>query len=131
MQANKITFSDSELHAVLINHTRYCLTRRSYAVSECCNLLKSKWSQIPVNTQTIICRDIKEAIDDDDQMIRIRQAQMERDCTTESYIHPMNKCDRSSWDRLLDFIDRPNQLEKRPVVPPIPTEDLGRSGWYH
>jgi hypothetical protein len=104
LQTNTITFNDSELHAVLINHTRYCLTRRSYAVSECCDLLKSKWSQVPVNTQNIIRRDIKEAIDDDDNMIRMRQAQLERDRTTESYIHPMNKCDRLNWNSILEFI---------------------------
>jgi hypothetical protein len=84
MQANTITFNDLELHAVLINHTRYCLTRCSYAVGECCDLLKAKWSQIPENTQTIIRRDIKEAIEHGDWM---------------------DKCDRSSWESLLQFID--------------------------
>lgn len=104
--SNTITFNDSELHAVLINHTRYCLTRRSYAVSECADLLKSKWSKIPVNTQTIIRRDIEEAIRDDDQTIKRREDKLTGADSINSCYFPMDQCDRSSWDRLLAFIDQ-------------------------
>jgi hypothetical protein len=78
MKQNTIIFNDSELHAILINQTRYCLTRRSYAVSECADLLKSKWSQIPINTQTIIRRDIATAIEDDDRTILFHSTHISR-----------------------------------------------------
>jgi hypothetical protein len=116
MQANTITFTDSELHAVLINHTRYCLARRSYAVAECADLLKSKWSQIPVNTQTIIRRDIEEAIRDDDQTIKRRDDKLAGADSITSCYFSMDKCDRSSWDSLLDFIKK-----KLPQVDPAKT----------
>ncbi len=117
MQKNSITFNDSELHAVLINHTRYCLTRRSYAVSECCDLLRVKWSQIPKNTQVIICRDIKEAIDDDNRWlelsnIRLAEANYNQDiCIFRCW----DECDRIEWERLFTFIDRVMAAKARGV----------------
>ncbi len=103
MQANTITFNDSELHAVLINHTRYCLTRRSYAVGECCDLLRSKWTEIPENTQVIIRRDIKEAIEDDNRTIEIikdKLADIDNREQDVSIYRRMDKCARQSWDRI-------------------------------
>jgi hypothetical protein len=106
MQANSITFNDSELHSVLINHTRYCLGRRSYAVGECADLLKSKWLQIPLNTQTIIRRDIEDAIRDDNQIIKMAEERRISNPDDDGYFFPMDKCDRSTWDDVLAFIDR-------------------------
>ena len=105
MQENSITFNDSELHAVLINHTRYCLTRRSYAASECCDLLRSKWAQIPVNTQVIIRRDIKEALDYDDKQIEEERSMYEQNGVALRF-YSLDKCDRLSWDSILQFISK-------------------------
>jgi hypothetical protein len=103
---NTITFNDSEIHAVLICHTRYCLGRRSYAVSQCADLLKHKWSQIPVNTQVIIRRDVAEAIAMDDRLLELKRERIAKDPSSEDLCYPMDWCDRSTWVRLIDFIDR-------------------------
>jgi hypothetical protein len=57
--------NDKEIHAVLINSVRHCLTQHSYAPSECADLIRSRWAEIPENTKRIIIRDIDEAIRDD------------------------------------------------------------------
>jgi hypothetical protein len=57
--------NDKELHSTLINSVRYCLTRHSYAPSECADLIRSRWAEIPENTKRIIIRDIDDAIRDD------------------------------------------------------------------
>jgi hypothetical protein len=54
--------NNKETHAVLINSVRYCLTRHSYAPSECADLIRSKWGEIPENTKNIIAEDISGAI---------------------------------------------------------------------
>jgi hypothetical protein len=60
-----MNLNDREIHAVLINSVRYCLTRHSYAPSECADLIRSHWAEIPENTKRIIIRDIDEAIRED------------------------------------------------------------------
>jgi hypothetical protein len=58
--------NDKEIHAALINSVRYCLTRHSYAPSECVDLICSKWTEIPENTKRIIIRDVNKAIREDE-----------------------------------------------------------------
>jgi hypothetical protein len=58
--------NDKEIHQLFINDTRYSLTRHSYAPSDCCDLLRARWAEIPENTKNIIARDVNEAIRDDE-----------------------------------------------------------------
>jgi hypothetical protein len=105
MLANKITFNDLELHSILINSVRYCLTRHSYAVSECADLLRSKWSQIPASTQNIIRRDIKAAIEEDEMMSAVGQYKYNPVTGDSDIYRKFHKCDRAEWARILEFID--------------------------
>lgn len=92
-----------ESHAVLIGWVRYCLTRRSYAVSECTDFLKSRWNEIEPSTQTIILRDIKEAIADDDRTLElIRDKLADVDFHGDVSVHRRwDKCDRADWDAVI------------------------------
>jgi hypothetical protein len=60
--------NDKEIHKLFIESVRYSLTRHSYAPSECADLIRAKWGEIPKNTMVIIARDIDEAIRDDDSI---------------------------------------------------------------
>ena len=59
--------TDKEIHKLFIESVQYSLTRHSYAPSECADLIRAKWGEIPDNTRVIIARDIDEAIADDDR----------------------------------------------------------------
>lgn len=59
--------NDKEIHKLFIESVRYSLTRHNYAPSECADLIRAKWGEIPENTKVIIARDIDEAIADDDR----------------------------------------------------------------
>jgi hypothetical protein len=54
--------NNKEIHKLFIESVRYSLNRRSYAPSECADLIRAKWGEIPNNTKVIIIRDIDEAI---------------------------------------------------------------------
>lgn len=57
--------NNKEIHKLFIESVRYSLTRHSYAPSECADLIRSKWEEIPDNTRVIIARDVNEAIEED------------------------------------------------------------------
>jgi hypothetical protein len=58
--------TDKEIHKLFIESVRYSLTRHSYAPSECADLIRAKWGEIPKNTRVIIARDIDDAIKNDE-----------------------------------------------------------------
>jgi hypothetical protein len=58
IEFNSISLNHPETHAIFIGWVRYCLTRRSYAVSECCDILCRRWQELPIETRRIIGRDI-------------------------------------------------------------------------
>jgi hypothetical protein len=60
--------NDKEIHKLFVESVRYSLTRHSYAPSECADLIRAKWGEIPNNTRVIIMRDIDEAINDDNRI---------------------------------------------------------------
>ena len=45
---------------------RYCLGRQSYIVGDCCEWLTEQWSSLPGNVRRVIERDLREAIQSDD-----------------------------------------------------------------
>lgn len=61
MDGKNMKLNDKEIHSVLINSVRYCLTRHSYA-SECVRFVLSHWAEIPNDTKRIIIRDVDKAI---------------------------------------------------------------------
>jgi len=70
---------------------RYCLGRRSYAVSECTEWLIENWPEIPENTRSIIMKDIEMQIDMDE---RVRG----RTRDGEEVYQPLgDNCDRRRW----------------------------------
>ncbi len=72
---------------------RYCLGRRSYAVSECCKWLITNWNRIPENEQAIIRHDIDQQIDMDD---RCREMEAQH--------FPLgDDCDRHRWLKVAEL----------------------------
>jgi hypothetical protein len=103
----KISLNYLESHAILIGWMRYCLTRQSYAVSECTDFLKARWEEIDPKTQTIILRDIKEAISDDDktlEFIKDKLADADNHAQDLSVYRRWMECDRVDWERLVELI---------------------------
>lgn len=113
MKPTKITFNELELHAVLINSVRYCLTRRSYAVQECCDLLQDKWNNISTSTQNIIEKDIRKHIKDDDTAIDIRNKELSEGAVEDRVgCYPILPEDhREAWEGVLKQIDINQEVE--------------------
>lgn len=53
----------TDIEALLINSTRYCLGRRSYAVGEHCDILKRHWNQLSEKSKHVIMQDVEKALD--------------------------------------------------------------------
>lgn len=72
-----VTLALNDQLMVMAAH-RYCLGRRSYIVSSCLEFLDQVWEQLSLNTQIVILRDTKEALErgtaGDDMDIRGWQA---------------------------------------------------------
>lgn len=54
----------STLSVLLLNSFRYCLGRKTYAVSECVDMLVEYWRHLPLQWQAQIKTDISRAIAD-------------------------------------------------------------------
>jgi len=52
----------TDLEVLMINATRYCLGRRSYAVGEQCDILKRHWNELTTGTRLVIIHDVEEAL---------------------------------------------------------------------
>lgn len=57
-------FGDNDV-TMAICGMRYCLGRQSYVTGICVEWLSDNWKRIPLMQQTIIIRDIAEALQDD------------------------------------------------------------------
>lgn len=115
----KISLNYLESHAILIGWTRYCLTRKSYAVSECTDFLKARWEEIDPKTQTIILRDIKEAIADDDKTLESIKDKLADIDNHEQDLYVYRRwmeCDRIEWERLVELIHNAKRFNL-PVLP--------------
>ncbi len=70
--------------------TRYYLGRRTYAVSDFCELLIENWGSLEEKTKNLLIRDIEQEFEDDDR------ARLEgRD-----YKPLGDNCDRESWEKV-------------------------------
>lgn len=95
-------------HIVLIGFVRYSLSRRSYFVSDCGELLRRIWHLTPENTRNIVAMDIAEAIYFDDVSIEtvdklIADGMSPEDCSCYRYLEG---ADRRSWELTLEFIHK-------------------------
>lgn len=61
------TLSENDLNRLWIASTRYYLGRATADTHSYCDSLATHWGGIPENIQSIIRRDIKEAIERDDR----------------------------------------------------------------
>lgn len=95
---------------LLIESVRYCLGRKSYAVSECSDIVRYYWKEAGDNTKYIIKRDIAEEIKRHDSWIAIDLNTPDKDG---SYIKKLEdghsllgmECDALNWIELLDWIE--------------------------
>ena len=73
---------------------RYYLGRQTYAVSDFCELLAQEWNNLDSRTQTLILKELKEAIkEDDDSRLEGRD------------FHRLgDDCDRAEWVALLQTV---------------------------
>lgn len=73
---------------------RYYLGRQTYAVSDFCELLAQEWSNLDSHTQTLILKELREAIKDDDE-----------DRLKDKGFHRLgDDCDRVEWLMLLQKV---------------------------
>ena len=53
---------DTDKEAMLINATRYCLGRQSYAVGEHCDILRRSWPYLRRSVREVIEADVERAL---------------------------------------------------------------------
>jgi hypothetical protein len=102
-QTIDLNYPDS--HMIFIGWVRYCLGRKTYAVSECCDWLRANWANIHPNTQAVILRDIKEEIELDDRTIEMTQ-EREAQGQESTLYRRWDDCDRDEWESLINFLSR-------------------------
>jgi hypothetical protein len=74
---------------------RYCLGRQSYIVDDCATWLEDQWTSFEPNVRTVIERDLREAIQRDDDAR-----------ANGSDLRPLGMAmDRESWLRVLAMIE--------------------------
>jgi hypothetical protein len=95
-------------HIVLVGFVRYSLTRSSYFVGDCGELLRRMWHSTPENTRQIIATNIAEALYYDDCSIAKIKTLVAEDMAPEDcscYRH-LEDIDRRSWELTLEFIQK-------------------------
>lgn len=82
-----LTLIDNQLLVTfIIQSFRYCLGRRSYAVSDCVKILQQYWNKLPGFLQRQIQNDIREALKLD---------------------HAGDQCDQFQWSKILKLVLKP------------------------
>ena len=88
-----LNFGRGDLMAVAA--VRYCLGRMSYIVGDCADWLCNQWPNVEPKMRNVIERDIREAVQRDDQSRYHRMSN-----------HPLGMdMDREQWLRVLAMID--------------------------
>ena len=82
--------TDLELLTLWLGAFRYYCGRRSYAVSDFCDLLVRRWPTLPKATQDLIRRDLEEEI--------------QRDADGNGFKNLGDDCDRDEWMRVWSHI---------------------------
>jgi hypothetical protein len=101
-----LTLSPTESQAIILYAFRYCLKRRSYAVGDMCDFLRSRWSELEPHTQQLIVKEIKEEIARDDRSIERKQqliAAGKSELAADTYRALMQQ-DRNNWENVLDRV---------------------------
>jgi hypothetical protein len=79
--------SDHQLLTLWLGAFRYYLGRRSYAVSDFCELLAQQWPNLPKRTQDLIKKELDKEVERDTES---RTAGYE-------FHHLGDDCDRNEW----------------------------------
>lgn len=89
--------NDQQQLTLWIGSLRYHLGRRTYAVSNFCELLIQEWPQLSSRTKFIIQRDVEEEFDRDDRH-RQEGGQFK---ALGGQLKPLgHDCDRACWERV-------------------------------
>lgn len=112
--SNTIDLNYPESHMILIGWVRYCLGRKTSAVSECCDWLIPNWTKIHPNTQAVIYRDIKEEIDQDNRLLEMQKERLAQGdgFNSVAQLRFWDDCDRVEWESVLSAIElKKNHLQ--------------------
>lgn len=81
----EMTVKTNDFQVCLLESFRYCLGRKTYAVSDCVKRLQQHWQVIPPAWQAMIKKEIKSAIDS-------KQAGMDMDVIECQKILELQEC---------------------------------------
>lgn len=88
--------NDKTLELLWVGAFRYHLGRRTYAVSEFCDVLTQNWKDVPEATRYVIQRELEAAFEKDD---RIRSNQYPRTNDDGFVVYALgDACDRAAWE---------------------------------
>lgn len=104
---------------LIIESVRYCLGRKTYAVSECSDIVRLYWNEISNGAKSVIKRDILREIDTHNTWIELDLDEKE---TEQNYFKMLdqgdsilgNECDAFTWIELLNFIETQGKLNEQP-----------------
>ncbi len=82
--------TDDQQLTLWVGACRYYMGRRTYAVSDFCDMLRHQWASLPEQTRKIIRRDLEEAFHIDDDFRRQK--------TEARYLGA--DCDRAAWEKV-------------------------------
>lgn len=93
--------NDQQTLTLWLGAFRYYLGRQTYAVSDFCKLLTQEWDNLDLYTQTLLLKELRKAIKDDD-----------KDRLEGSKFHTLgDDCDRAEWLAVLDKITPDTKLK--------------------
>jgi hypothetical protein len=90
--------TDTQLTTLWLGAFRYYIGRRSYAVSDFCDLLIAEWNIIPESCKNIIQKELEDAFERD------RRKKLSGINFT-SIMALGDNCDRAEWQRVKEFIN--------------------------
>lgn len=92
-----IQITQQNLSKLMIESVQYCMGRMTFAVSECCEIVRLHWNDLPKEAKDIIQRDLTEGVE--------RYYQWHKNGKGD--ISPLGyKADAEEWIELLAWIEQ-------------------------
>lgn len=89
--------NSEHLTTLWLGSFRYYLGRKTYAVSEFCDILIAQWETIPDRCKALITKELNNAFAKDDEM--------RSDPACSSICYPLGMtCDRTEWERVRKYL---------------------------
>lgn len=85
--------TDDQQLTLWVGACRYYMGRRTYAVSDFCEMLRHQWASLPRHVRMLIARDVDDAFRADDKWREISD-------TTRALGHD---CDRAAWEKVREL----------------------------